>query len=1237
MVDPPATLTASTATMTLPALAVPAPPITAVLVTRGVTPYLADTLAALAAQTRPPTRVVVVDAAARPTPGDDVAQLATGSLPALGADLHVIPVPAARTFGYAVRGALSALSALSARPARAAGSAPAGGGDSTGWLWLLHDDSAPTPTALAELVRSVEHSPSVAIAGAKQRSWTDPGRLLEVGVTTSRFGRRMTGVDEDEVDQGQHDGREDVLGVGTAGALVRRDVWDALGGTDPLLGPFGDGLDLCRRARLAGHRVVVVPDAVVLHAQASYRGLRRAAAAPDERPVTDAPASTTARSGGVDGHRSGGDPRRSFGARRRAHVHARLAAAPAVLLPLLGIGFLIAGLLRSLIRVASKDPALAVAELAAPVAALLHPGRMARVRRAARRGAVLSRRSLRPLQGSWRDVVREQQEAHFVRAEQRRLGGAPSELELSELAALSHRRRLGLGVLVVALVALTALVLGDLIAAVLGGGSLVGGGLLPAQAGLGELWRAATSGWVAGDLGSPGPADTLLAVLAPVAAITGAGTAGAVNLLFLGALLLAGLGAWFAAGAATRSVGTRLWAALVWVAAPGLALAVDGGRLGAILAHLALPWAALGVARAIGVQRHDVVLSGLVGARRGRDDVPDADAALPADASAELPAAATAVLPAAATAVLPAATTAVLPAATTTTDLAATAAEPPAAIADPDPATPAAIPAEQPGQPEHPSLIPAPTGSIGAAAAAGLAFAVVVAGAPVLLPFGLLALLGVGAIAPRRRLRLVLVALPALALAGPAIAQALGTAGRGGWRLLLADAGLPLPSRGAPSWQQLLGWPVRPTGAVFGWLPEPVARVLPFVLVGVVILLALLALLRGAAVARGVRAGWLVGAFGLAAALTSARIETAAGTSAVVRGWPGPGVSLLLLGLLTAAVLGTDGLRARMARHTFGWRQLGVVAVTALAVLALLVPLTEWAVRARTTSVADPGGLQVIASSRTVVPAVGQQAQTSSGQSRVLALAVGAGGAVDYQLLRADGPQLTDVAAAVDARTVRGAPGAPTVAPADAAATTVARVVARLSAAAAGNVSGALSDLAVANVLVPPTPTADPARKAARALLVGRLDATAGLERITENSSGVIWRVAGAAGAVRTADRSAWARVSTAGATGQPATTVPLAAQRLAVNTHVPAGGPTRQVLLAERADPGWRAWLNDRPLRVVAGDWRQTFDLGAAAGHLSVSYDPAARTPWLALQAVVLLLTGLFALPVHRRRGGTR
>src|SRR5690606_12891135 len=142
-------------------------------------------------------------------------------------------------------------------------------------------------------------------------TWDEPARVLEVGLSTSRFGRRMTGLDAPEVDQGQHDGREDVLGVGTAGMLVRQGVWEDLGGTDPALGPYGDGLDLSRRARLAGHRVIVVPGAVVRHAQASL--------------VWQSPDG--------QGQRAGWDARRSAQARREAYLHSQLVGVPAVLVP----------------------------------------------------------------------------------------------------------------------------------------------------------------------------------------------------------------------------------------------------------------------------------------------------------------------------------------------------------------------------------------------------------------------------------------------------------------------------------------------------------------------------------------------------------------------------------------------------------------------------------------------------------------------------------------------------------------------------------------------------------------------------------------------------------------------------------------------------------------------------------------------------------------------------------------
>ncbi len=575
MTDPPLPITGS--------IPVARGALVAVVVTRGRTPWLPATLAAIAAQTRAPTRVLVVDAAPRPDPAtrllpadDAVARLARGVLDDV-APLWAVAAPGARTFGDAVRRALAVPGAAPAgagavvggvRSAPRTGAIPVVGGDRhrpdrprtaatpvvgaergaprTGaiptvggrppevadWLWLLHDDSAPEPDALSELLRAVEHAPSVGVAGAKQRSWDDPARLLEVGVTTSRLGRRMTGIEDGEVDQGQHDGRQDVLGVGLAGALVRRDVWDELEGPDPALGPFGDGLDVSRRARLAGHRVVVVPRAVVRHAQASYAGLRDDDRAPD--------------------------PRRSFAARRRAHVHARLASVPLPLLPLQTLVFLVAAVVRSLLRVAAKDGRLAAAELAAPVVAVLHPARMARSRSVARRARRLPRRSLRVLQNTWREVFREERDRALARSEARRVVQAPSELELAELAALATRRRLGLAALVVALAGLTTAVLGPLVVAAIGGRTRWwAAGCCPRDGDLGDLWRAATLGWVPAGLGVAAARRTRCwrsCFRSPPSPAAGRPPS---HVLLLGGLLVAGLGAWFAAGAATRSIGLR--------------------------------------------------------------------------------------------------------------------------------------------------------------------------------------------------------------------------------------------------------------------------------------------------------------------------------------------------------------------------------------------------------------------------------------------------------------------------------------------------------------------------------------------------------------------------------------------------------------------------------------------------------------------------------------------------------
>ena len=1074
----------------LPPAARPAPRVTAVVVTEGLTDYLPRTVAALAAQTVPPDEVVVVDVGADPDPDPQVGDLVARHWP--DGSARIVTAAGARTLGHGVRAALAADNAVAAP-----------------WLWLLHDDSAPEPGALAALLRAVEIAPSVAVAGCKQHTWSEPSRVIEVGVWTSRFGRRTTGIDGPEVDQGQHDAREDVLAVGTAGALVRRDVWDRLGGTDPALGPYGDGLDLCRRARLAGHRVIVVPAAVVRHARASVP-----------------------RSGALGRQRW--DARRSAQARRSAFVHAQLVGAPAPLVPLIVLLALLSGPVRAVGRLVVKEPHLVTAELVAPWAALARPGRLLEARRRARATRVLPRRALRPLEATWSDVLRQVRDRRMATAERRRVRTAPSELEIAELIALRRRRRGVLAVVVTLALAVSVVTLGPLV-----GGRLVGGSLALGDAGVGELWSAVSSWWLPAGFGTPAPPDPLWWVLLPLVAVTGS-TGAAAGLAFLAGLVVSALGAWFAAGAVTRSVGLRAWATLVWVGAPALLISVESGRFGAVLAHAALPWFALGLARGVGLARTDAVRSGLDDARR-----------------------------------------------------------------------PGADQESEPRRHRSGALSRAAEPSLAAAAGAALVLVVLTAAAPVLLPAVLVVLVGVVVVVPRRH-RVLWIAVPALVVHGPLLAEALGGMADGRWRVLLADPGVPVAGPVAEPWEHLLGWPVPVAEVAAGWAVDVPAIAL-LVVTGVLALLAVPALLVPGAAVRAGRIGWWTVAVGIAAAAVVVRVPVAvagAGGPTTTTASVAPAVSLVVCGLLLAALVAATRVRAVLADRPFGWVQVVAAVVAFAAVIGPAGTLGVWTWQHR-----GAGELEVQRVTEPVVPAVGRQMQTAPENARVLSL-VSDGDVVRARLLRADGAQLLEESRSASVDAVLGG--------ADEAQTVFADVVARLAVGSAGDLATDLAPLGVGAVLVPPQATPE------RTALVGRLDATEGLERVTETDAGVIWRVTAATAGTT----SAWARLRPDGGDG-PAVVVPSSGTR--VQTRIEPGDGPRLLILAERADPGWQATLDGRPLRAVPAQWRQVFQVGADGGLLVVEHTSAAQTVWLVGQLVVLTVTALLALPVRRRRGVDR
>ncbi|WP_147917990.1 glycosyltransferase [Ruania zhangjianzhongii] len=1263
-------------------------------------PYLAQTLAALATQTHRPDEIVLATVDRNHEPSTETWDRLLADACLDPDRVRHVPAAGAPTFGAAVRRALRTID-------DGAASSGAGGTDRS-WLWLLHDDSAPEPRALEHLLTAVDVSNSIAVAGTKQVEWEDPDRLISVGARATRWGRRFTGIEDGEIDQGQHDGTDDVLAVGTAGMLIDLRLWRQLGGPDPVLGPFEDGRDLSQRARLAGHRVVVVPRAVVRHARAGYRGWR-------EEPDTPS------------------DTRRSFRARREAVLHLRLASARALAVPLLAVLAVLAGPARALWRVSANELGLAVAEVIAPLVVLSHPRAIARARRRARRTRRLPQRRLRSLQAPWSEVARLRRDRRMQAAAARRAARTPSELEIAERAAVARRRRITLAAVCLVAVALSLVT----VAPTAFSGALTGGALLPSDDTFAELWRAATSSWIASGDGYAGPPDPFLLVLTGISGLTG-GPLGVpvqltVAILLVLAIPLAALTAWFAAGAVTRSVLLRAWAALAWALGPTLLIGLGAGRLGGVVAHIVLPLAVLAVVRSLGLDRRDVFVSGMVGAQRmpqrtsscaGKSareakrarlaalarvarpgsDQPDKNAAEPesaestrdeADAAAAAPADRT---DAGGTAPEPASEeTDGTPADEATDDEhageatdgehageatdgehageatdgehageatdgehAGEATDDEAPTQATDRPTPRAtssgldwtgvspIPSNT-GTPYESAADEQPraavvsrvsrAGSLGAAAAAGLALTVVVSGAPVLLGAGLLATVVLAlALGRRRNLpvgrgRLVLVLLPAVVALVPLLLHAAGT--ENGWRVLFADPGAPVPSDPGPAWLAMLGWPQQPLDLAI--LPAGIAGWVPLAGTAVILLGAVAALFRGGGRARGVRIGWLVALAGLATALVSTRVAVGIGRGSdgldqVVHGWAGPGTSLVLAGLLIAMLGAADGLRGTLSDANFGWRQV----TAAVSTVVVLLTLTASAVGFTAQVLADRSGTSeselMLIGSRGIspVPALGLELQSSEQQSRVLMVTATSAG-VDAQLWRDNGPQLTETAATVQVqRWAERTTG--TTDPADASLT---ELVAALVSGTAEDAAGALAEHAIAVVIVPPeeTTVTGPAAvdTSGRSAIIAELDAVPGLERVTENSAGVIWRLSLGEGS----SDSAIARLQLRDGDGTLIQNVPATDAHL--GGPITAEGSDRTVTLADRADPAWRAWLGGTPLRAGEDPWRQTFLVpDGATGDLVLHHRPLWFGPWRVVAVVVGVLTVLLALPTRRRRGET-
>ncbi len=539
--------------------------VTAVLVCLDAEKWLPDTLAALSRSQRRPTRLIAVDVASSDTTKALLQRAFDHGLVA-----GVYDAGRGSGFGAAVTAALAADAAA--------------GAERSDWLWLLHDDAVPAPDALQRLLAHVVTDTSVDITGPKllmPRRQHGAPRISEIGTTISGTGRRDLMLEPGEIDQGQRDQPQERLGVSTCGMLLRTDVFEALGGFDPAIPVFRDGVEFGWRAHLHGYRIVTTPEAQVRHRQVGRAGLRPRGAAGRRPASTDRLLGLIV----VAGH------------------------APRLRLPLVWLRLVWSCLLRALGYLLGKAPARARDEMGALGSFLAHPGRIAGYRKRLRRlrvadGAPAVVKTLRP---PWWSSLRVGAEV-FSGALSDRYRSVAGEVEVASLdeltgddfASVAEEKPKNPWFSPIVLVAVL-FAFGSLLAArgLFGLGHLAGPALLPAPDGLATLWGRA---WDA----IPGAPGQIPPPWLAMTALAGTAFLGQpewlITVLLCGIVPLALVAVYPVLRSLIEDRRVRLWAAASYALLPVWLGGTNQGRLSLSVFALLLPLLALAV-RSLALRR----------------------------------------------------------------------------------------------------------------------------------------------------------------------------------------------------------------------------------------------------------------------------------------------------------------------------------------------------------------------------------------------------------------------------------------------------------------------------------------------------------------------------------------------------------------------------------------------------------------------------------------------------------
>lgn len=500
--------------------------------------------------------------------------------------------------------------------------------------------------------------------------------------------------------------------------------------------------------------------------------------------------------------------------------------------------------------------------------------------------------------------------------------------------------------------------------------------------------------------------------------------------------------------------------------------------------------------------------------------------------------------------------------------------------------------------------------SISAAAAGGLVLLVIGAVQPVLVLLVALALALVAIVVPGRRLRLLWVLVPSLALHAPYLPTYLDAP-----RTLLAMSTQSGVAVARPTATALWGlWPAgAPAWSVAApWVGADVAALLPVLVLAPVVLGALVApFLAGAAGTAG-RIALVLAGVCLALAVLCAHVAVGVRGDTVLTAPTHLLQSAALLAVLLGAGCTFDALARRDGTMGRTRRVLTTVAAAVVAA-ATAVTVIGW-------TLALPGALELTRGQTPQIPAAAADQGRSDARLRTLVLTQDqpdGDGSVVASLVVDGGDSTVQHAAVVAARQAEDSERSSLDADPGSRA-----LLAGTSQLVAGSedASEALGTLAVGYVVVPGAAADHPE-------LVAALDRSPLLEKVTQNAEGGLWRVI--------APR---ARAAADGG-GDDSTLLP--SDLILASGHLDPSSTTRTIVLSERREAGWTATVGGHRLeRTLVDGWAQGFVVPAGvSGDVVIDRDPWWTPGAQAALAVAVLITLLLAVPWRGRtlRTGTR